>query len=285
MARIAMVGMGNRGSVYGRHARTLGGEVVAVAEPRSRLRDRLSDLWGVPEAGRFADWQQLVEAEPAVDLVFIATQDQLHRDPAVAFLEAGYDVVLEKPMAPTEEDSRAILDAASRSGPHLVVAHVLRYQPYSRMVMRLISEGAIGSVTHLDHFERIGDQHFAHSYVRGNWRREEEASSALMSKSCHDLDWICAVVGSQATSVASFGSLSHFKEANAPEGAGHRCLHCAVEADCAFSARRFYMAALESESGWDWPLSVVAEEPTQAAVTEALRPARMGVVSTAATTT
>ena len=178
MARIAMVGMGNRGSVYGRHARTLGGEVVAVAEPRSRLRDRLSDLWGVPEAGRFADWQQLVEAEPAVDLVFIATQDQLHRDPAVAFLEAGYDVVLEKPMAPTEEDSRAILDAASRSGRHLVVAHVLRYQPYSRMVMRLISEGAIGSVTHLDHFEPIGDQHFAHSYVRGNWRREEEASSA-----------------------------------------------------------------------------------------------------------
>ena len=150
------------------------------------------------------------------------------------------------------------------------MAHVVRYQPYTKRLMALVGDGAIGGVVDVDHLERIGDLHIAHSYVRGNWRQEDLAPSALMSKSCHDIDWIAAVVGRPAVRVASFGSLHHFREGVAPHGSGSRCLSCGVEPHCAFSAKRFYLGALADPDGWRWPLSVVADAPSEEAVLAAL---------------
>ena len=210
----------------------------------------------------------MLTARPEADLVVVATQDVDHLEPVVGFLEAGYDVLVEKPMAPTREDAEQMVLAAERTGRNLVVAHVLRYQTYTKQLLDLIQSGTIGDIVVIDHLEPIGDQHFAHSYVRGNWRNEADASSALMSKSCHDIDWISAIVGKRATKVSSFGSLHHFRAENAPAGAAERCVECAVEADCAFSAKRYL--PLFREKGWTWPVDVIAEEPLESAIEAAI---------------
>jgi predicted dehydrogenase len=146
---------------------------------------------------------------------------------------------------------------------------VLRYTPYTRLLMRLLEEGAAGEIVSIDHLEPVGFWHQAHSYVRGNWRREDETGPMLLAKSCHDLDWLSYVVGRPCTAVSSFGSLTEFRRERHPAGAGERCLACAIEPECQYSAKRLYLGMAE-RGETEWPVNVVAWPPTVENVTAAL---------------
>ena len=104
---------------------------------------------------------------------------------------------------------------------------------------------------------RLGFWHFAHSYVRGNWRNEQESCFSLLAKCCHDLDLIQYwMQPRQCTHVSSFGRLIHFTRENKPQGAGDRCLNCAVESACPYSAKKIYLDTPNP----DWPVSVVVPD-------------------------
>jgi predicted dehydrogenase len=70
----------------------------------------------------------------------------MHAEPAVAFAELGYHVLLEKPMAITEADCWRIVEPVERTGVLLAVCHVMRYSPYTRLVKRLVDAGRLGEV-------------------------------------------------------------------------------------------------------------------------------------------
>jgi predicted dehydrogenase len=93
----------------------------------------------------------------------------------------------------------------------------------------------------------------------------------LLTKACHDIDWLSHIVGSRATRVSSFGGLFEFRPERAPAGAGERCLDCGIEADCPFSAKRLYLGALDRPDPWTWPVSVVSDIHTRDALEAALR--------------
>ena len=93
----------------------------------------------------------------------------------------------------------------------------------------------------------------------------------LLAKSCHDLDWLSYIIGLKCLSVSSFGSLLHFTNAAKPTEAGNakRCLDCAHESRCAYSARKIYLDRLQNgDTGW--PVNVLTPEVTEASIEEAL---------------
>lgn len=90
------------------------------------------------------------------------------------------------------------------------MAHVLRYTQIFSTVKRLLESGEIGRLIHMDLIENVAYWHFAHSYVRGNWRREEDSSPMILAKSCHDLDLLRWFAGSACISLSSNGGLSVF---------------------------------------------------------------------------
>src|SRR5690606_20853720 len=233
---LAVIGAGNRGGdVYAGWclAHPDQARVVAVADPREARRNLVGDRHQIPPERRFARWEDLLAGPRLADGVIIATPDQMHVEPALRALELGYDILLEKPIAPTRAETLLLSEAAARRGGHITVAHVLRYSPFFSTLKRLVDEGRIGRLMTIDHVENIGYWHFAHSYVRGNWRRADASSPMILAKACHDMDILRWLAGAPCLRVASFGRLSHFRAENRPPGAPDRCTDgCPVEATC-----------------------------------------------------
>ncbi|MFF3671835.1 Gfo/Idh/MocA family protein [Microtetraspora malaysiensis] len=265
---LALVGAGARGSRYTTCA-TEGGRarLAAVAEPDPRRR--ASMLAEHPGALGFEDWRELAARPRVADAVIIATMDADHVEPAVRFAELGYHILLEKPMAVRLEDCRRIIEAAQKSGVVFAVCHVMRYTPYTRAVKAVLDSGRIGEIVSIEHLEPVGWWHHAHSYVRGNWRRTDEATFMLLAKSCHDLDWLTYMIGQRVTRVSSFGGLKHFTAANRPDAAADRCLDCTLVSSCPYAAQRIYLPYVGGAESW--PLNVLTSDPTEEGVLHALR--------------
>jgi predicted dehydrogenase len=272
MKTVLIVGAGSRGSAYAEcllpHRERV--RIVGVAEPREVWRERLVKAHEIPAEHVFTDWRQAADRPRFADAVLICTPDNLHVDPALAFAGLGYHMLLEKPMAPAAADCRAIAAAVDKAGILFAVCHVLRYAHFTQTLVELLRKGVIGDPASVQHLEPVGYWHQAHSFVRGNWRKEAESSFMLLAKSCHDLDWLAYVMNSPIRRVSSFGALRHFRQEQAPAGATGRCLDCPVEPRCAYSAKKIYLGGYAK--GWrGWPLDILAAEPTEASLLEALR--------------
>ncbi|MEZ0095236.1 Gfo/Idh/MocA family protein [Streptacidiphilus sp. EB129] len=270
---IAILGAGARGSAYARLAseRPSQARIVAVAEPRDPVREGFSSRHQVPSAGVFRTWEEFAARPRMADIAVIAVQDADHVAAATRLADLGYQLLLEKPMATTEADCEAIAAAARRNHTALAVSHVMRYTPYTIALKQALLEGAIGDVVSVQHLEPIGYYHYAHSFVRGNWRRKDTATFLLMAKSCHDIDWLNDIIGLPVRKVSSFGSLAHFRADQAPAGATARCISCPVEPSCAYSAKRIYQDGLR-RGGTKRYFTQIATggELTEAAVSTAL---------------
>jgi len=270
---LAVAGAGNRGGdVYARYALDHPDQarVVAVADPDPERRRRLAAAHGIPAQDCFEDWRRLLAGPRRADGLIIATPDGEHAAPALAALAQGYDILLEKPIADRPGELLGLVAAAERAAGTVTVAHVLRYAPFFTTVKRLLDAGAVGRPVVIEHQENIGYWHFAHSYVRGSWRREAAASPMILAKACHDLDLLRWFAGSPCVEVASFGDLVHFRPENAPPGAPDRCTDgCPEASSCPFDAVALYVEAMEGRGGW--PVSVVTPELDRDARLDALR--------------
>lgn len=310
--RLLVIGAGSRGQAYahGVHSAT-NGLVVAVAEPHAFKRAQFGRhyVWGPrgdkgPREGEaFGSWTEFVAYERqrrareaageadvprGVDGVFVCVLDEMHREVVVALAElGGLHIMCEKPLATTLPDCvemyRALRDNVDERGEPYVfsIGHVLRYSPHNVELRRLLlEERVIGDVLSVVHTEPIGWWHFTHSYVRGNWRREDTTAPSLLTKSCHDVDvllWLlCSPVryedgGEKAvphlpSTVSSSGRLQYFKKSRKPVGAGSatNCLQCPVEETCKYSAKRIYTGDKPfkglSAGVTGWPVSIVLPE-------------------------
>lgn len=268
---IAIVGAGSRGTRYSEYAvaHPDKAKIVAVAEPRDFYRESLVSAHHIQQDNTFKDWNELVGRGKIADAVIIATQDQMHRDPAVKFAELGYDILLEKPMAVTEQHCRDIVNAAESNNVLLSVCHVMRYTKYTCKLKQIIDSGAIGEIISIDQVEPVGYWHYAHSFVRGNWSNLEKSSFMLLTKCCHDIDWLRYIADSRIKKVSSFGSLKYFRKENTPDSAADRCVECPLQSNCPYSALKIYLEKARLGQ-FDWPNNVITSDLTEQGVLKAI---------------
>lgn len=269
--RLIVIGAGNRGSTYASyilHHPELA-QIVGVAEPREVYRQRMAQQHGIRQENVAADWRELAKKPKLADAVIITTPDKLHVEPVIEFVNQDYHLLLEKPMAPNEADCIRITQAVAAKGIICAVCHVMRYTQYTRELKALLDARAVGDIVSIQHLEPVGFWHQAHSFVRGNWRKEEESSSMLLSKSCHDIDWLRYLIGKRCTSVSSFGSLKHFRHEEKPSTAGDRCLDCDYEPNCPYSAKKIYLEPVRQGAS-DWPYEILTPEVSAENILKAL---------------
>lgn len=271
--RAIVLGAGRRGTdAYAPYALKNPDElqIVGVADPSDIRREHMRRQHNIPEENCYVSWQACLQRQKFADAVFICTQDQMHFEPAMKAIEAGYDILLEKPIAPTARECFLIEQAARKAGVRILVCHVLRYANHYRKIKELVDSGLIGEIVHINHIEAVGDYHQAHSYVRGNWNNSETSSPMILAKSCHDMDLLRWIIGKKCTRLSSFGSLKYFNGAHMPQGAPSRCTDgCPHSAECPYDAVKVYCSP--DTSYWFQSAATGDPNPTQEKLMEAVR--------------
>jgi len=208
---VGIVGLGHNGIAHGRAHLALGRSRLAALCDLSR--DRLE------HAGRELGVEALytdVEAfltHPDVDAVSIHTGDAQHRDPFVRALAAGKHVLVEKPLANTEEDVRAMVDAARGADPALKiqVGYILRFNPLFEAIHHLAREGQLGEIFHMeaDYVHNLLYQAGQVDEVTGrNWYLEQELP--MVGGGSHPLDLLRWISGKEVTRVCGYANHTAF---------------------------------------------------------------------------
>lgn len=237
------LGCGGRGRVYGNYAKKFPRnlKIIGLAEPNPLRNESYAKTHQVVRENRFDTWENVFKRPKFADVIIISTPDDLHYGPCMQALRMGYDVLLEKPIAPTERECRDILALAKKTNRIVAVCHVLRYSPYFIKMKELLDKGAIGELISVQHLEPIEHTHMAHSFVRGIWRNSKTSTPIILAKSCHDLDILRFVINKRAKKIVAMGDLKWFRKENAPEGSTPRCTDgCKVERECPYSAIKEY---------------------------------------------
>ena len=275
MLKIGVIGAGNRGKdVYAKHILTKekDAKIVAVAEPNKIKREEMAKLYSIPSENIFESWEEFFKKDKFCDAVMICIGDDMHFEPTKEAIKKGYDILLEKPISNDAKECVEIVDMANKYEVKVMVCHVLRYTPFFSKLKELVDSGIIGEVVDIQHNENIGNFHFAHSFVRGNWRNSNESSPLILQKSCHDLDILSWLLdGNSCKKIAAFGNLKYFKKENAPEGAADRCLECRYIDTCIYSPKKIYYNNIGA-----WPTLVASDVQTKEALDEALKSNKYG---------
>jgi len=181
-------------------------EIAAVCEPNPAAyaaAAQLFDQHGVRVPPNEPDWNRFVTTyADRLDAVFIITPHALHFAQATACLEAGFDVLLEKPMVMTADEARALIETRDRSGRLLVVAFQGSLSPQVREASRLLRSGELGSILNIS---AVAWQDWA-TLTAGTWRQQPELSGGgfLFDTGAHMLNTVSDLAGEDFANVAAW---------------------------------------------------------------------------------
>lgn len=241
-----IVGAGHRSFVYSELAKTNPEmlKIVGVADPNPIRRKKAMDYFGFKEDMCFENAEELAKKGKLADTVINGTMDEQHLETAVPLLDAGYDMLLEKPFAPNEEEMRQIVNCAKKNNSKVMICHVLRYTPFYYAIKERIVNGEIGDIINIQTTEHVSYHHLSTSYIRGKWANSDKChTSMLLAKCCHDLDIIMWMMSeTKPKQISSFGGKFQFKPENAPKEAGTICMKdCPLVDTCVYSTKRLYI--------------------------------------------
>jgi predicted dehydrogenase len=231
--RVAVIGTGHRGAgTWGKELLATCGdwvELVALCDSNKLRLSRARDAIGAQSA-TFTDLDVLLrEARP--ETLIVCTRDHLHDEHIVKALEAGVDVITEKPMATTAAKVRRILDAERRTGRRLDVAFNYRCAPTAQRIKELLLSGAIGEIVSVDFHWYLDVEHGA-DYFRRWHAFVEQAGSLFVHKATHHFDLLSWYLGAEAQRVFAQGALRHYGRNGLFRG--QRCKGCVHTARCRF---------------------------------------------------
>ncbi len=242
--RYAIVGLGSRRELYQDgiekvHHRWSALVAVCDSNPgRIELARRRSTQNGAPVPLGYlaADFARMLrECRPEV--VIVTTSDASHHGYLVQAMEAGCDVITEKPMTTGAAPCRQILDTCRRTGRRCRVAFNYRYSPPRSQVKDLLMSGEIGDVLSVD-FHWLLNTHHGADYFRRWHSHKRNSGGLLVHKSTHHFDLVNWWLGAVPVSVAATGKREFYTPAMARRmglsGPHERCLTCPEKNRCGF---------------------------------------------------
>ncbi|MFL5139549.1 MAG: Gfo/Idh/MocA family protein [Microvirga sp.] len=201
--RFGLIGFGAWGKLHAQAiGKAPGAELAAIACASEASAQAAREAY--PQARVGWDWRALV-ADPSLEAVDIVVPNHLHAEMAIAALDAGKDVLLEKPMASTIAECEQILAAVRRTGRVLSVGHEFRISTQWGFIKRLIAAGEIGDLL----YANVSLFRFPYRQGSGGWRYgRDTVGSWILEEPVHFFDmlmWWFAGVGDPA-SVQAFGN-------------------------------------------------------------------------------
>ncbi len=229
--RFALIGTGNRGTtMWGKDL--LAGwrehvDLTAIVEKNSLRGERARTMIG-SNAPLYENIDSML-SEQKPDLVIVCTPDHTHDDIVVRALEAGIDVITEKPMTTSVEKIRRILDAEKRTGRRVDVSFNYRYAPTAAKIKELLNSGEIGRVTSVDFHWYLNTKHGA-DYFRRWHAYTENSGSLFVHKATHHFDLLNWYLDSDPDAVTSFADLQNYGRKGPFRGP--RCKLCPHTQEC-----------------------------------------------------
>lgn len=181
-------------------------EIVAICEPSAPAYAAVAQLFdqhGLPAPPNEPDWTRFVaKYSGQLDAVFIITPHVLHFAQATACLEAGFDVLLEKPMVMTADEARALIETRDRTGRLLVVAFQGSLSPQVREAARMLRSGELGPILNIS---AVVWQNWA-TLTEGTWRQQPALSGGgfLFDSGAHMLNTVSDLAGEDFADVAAW---------------------------------------------------------------------------------
>lgn len=266
MKRIAFAGASARGTMmYAQpFAKDYSDKVLLVGVYDSNhKRSEVLKRWAGVDMPVFTDFDAMVrEAKP--DIIVVTTMDRFHHEYIIRAMEAGCDVITEKPMTIDDEKCRAILEAEKRTGRKIIVTFNYRFAPFATRIKELVSSGEIGTPLSV-HFEWLLDTSHGADYFRRWHRYKRNTGGLLVHKATHHFDLVNWILRDQPASVSAFGALRYYGPNNPFRG--ERCRDCQHAAKCPFywdmaaepAMREFYLDC-EDVDGYYRDRCVFAED-------------------------
>jgi Predicted dehydrogenases and related proteins len=261
--RIAIIGLGNRAKKYLEYVKEHPDQVCIshIVDPNGMRLNYFATELNLPTNCCYSDYDLFFnDVSCDINAVLITTPDNLHFDPAIKAIHKGYHVLLEKPIAQSYEECRIISEEARKFNVIVGVCHVLRYHPYFRKIKEVLNSGELGEVISVNHISSIGLDRATHSYVRGIFNRKEDSNPLILSKCCHDIDFLLWALDTHCINLSSAGSLKWFKPENAPKNSSNRCINCNIEEQCPFSAKDLYLRRHSWIDNFDIPKNNTVDE-------------------------
>ena len=201
--QIGIVGGGIRGSLFAtavqQHPEA---ELVALCDPAEKVQDQLAATLGIPT---YASAEKMLADHPELTAAVIATPDFAHLCPALACLERGLDLLIEKPLATTSEEGWAIERAARQSGASVVVGFENRWNPQFAEVRKRIATGDHGRV--VNQVVNLNDTVFVPTSML-SWADQSSPAWFLMPHSLDLAIWLSGAVPIEVFARGRRGSLS-----------------------------------------------------------------------------
>jgi predicted dehydrogenase len=238
--RLGVIGYGHRiRHVLGTIDRyRSGARVTAIVDPRAEeLRAEFPE--GLKEAAVYADAEAMLDSG-TLDGVLIGTRCSLHAPYAVQVLERNLPLFLEKPVATSWEQLRALHAAGATSRSPVVVSFPLRVSPLCEMARALIDSGVIGTVEQVQAVNRVPAYGY---YYYHYWMRDDRETGGLwLQKATHDFDYINYLVGQRPRRICAMESKTVF---TGDMPAGLKCVECDRQEECMESPyNQFYHQGL-----------------------------------------
>jgi len=231
--RVAMVGTGHRGTgmwgteVLQEHADKM--EFVGLCDKNPGRVETAKKMMKV-SCPTYTDLDKMLR-ETKPEVLIVTTMDSTHHEMIVKGMEAGCDIVTEKPMTTDENKCQVILDAEKRTGKKIYVTFNYRYSPHRQKIYELLHSGAIGKVTSVDFHWYLDTSHGA-DYFRRWHRKRENSGSLLVHKATHHFDLLNWWLNSDPEEVFAYGSLDFYGKNN-PFRHTH-CRPCPYKDKCQF---------------------------------------------------